>query len=502
MSATQKTKRDNLKSDEHIHWKAHRRLILGVAREAVGFRGAAALGMMMENSGNWTSGPPQADGEATTLVPDADISWLALQDLPASRWSTSLSRETHLATVRKTSQQFGMPRLRWGELQAAFDFRLLPVPSSTQRHALVQPGRECLNSKCVQVFRAFNALNWALTSTAVHYRHAWKDSKKEFYDLIGLPYSKEATSLLFGEGVYNGAEQPHHWAPRPVLGFHERTRKHLFDYSTRNPNGSVTFTDDLQWAFIHTVEAGMPIIAHHNGKVIDVVRGQEWHDMSVVHLIVQYAESENDEVVGEDEEGKPIIAKKPIKYGKPVTIIARPDVLLEKTGKFKFKQGQVLGFDGPRLPSHWRTLPASKKWTGLQQVFKTAFNGVLHLWFDRQIMHLVDGYVHVPASLAAKAAMGAAVESMLYWDVTRAMPYYNPACDALIFPTLRMSYWDGFRLNVGELDVDLTPFDPRYRPERVKEWQPLDRPQQVLKKQLRQRETASAKPRVAAKVAS
>lgn len=469
MSNRSKEKKAQLDTPEFVHWRAHRKFILGVERGEVGFRGAAALGLCIEDSGNWiTTGRQVESEEPTFYVPDADVTWLTLQDLPIGHWITAMNREVHLATVRRTAQRFGMPSLRWSDLLAVYDFRLLPSVGRAVRPEWL-PYRvpsECLNARELQHFRAFNAMNWALTSTAVHFRSAWRGQKKPFYEMLGLPYAKDKTTLLFGEGTFNTVEQPFHWAPRPILGFQAQIRKHLFERSIHNANGTREFTDDFRWEFIRALEAGMPIVAHHDGKILEVRRNQEWHGMPVVHLMVRYAGSQ-----------------------KPCSIIVRTEVLVDQMGKFQ--RGDVLGYDGPKLPKHWKTLPPSRKWTEAQLLFKSNFLNVMHLWFDRQVSDLKENYVHVPAALASKAAMGSAVESELYWDVTRAMPYYNPACDALIFPTLRLTGWDDFRIPVGELDLDLTPHDSRFKHGRKPaRWQPLDREQRRLQQEMNVAEKA------------
>lgn len=481
MSTRSQKSKAQMDTPEFIHWRAHRRFILGVERGEAGFRGAAALGLCIENSGNWIAASQKTDAEPTFYVPDADVTWLMLQDLPVGHWLTAMGREVHLATVRRTTQRFGMPSLRWNDMLTVADFRLLPSVGRAIRPEWLpyRVPHECFNGRELQHFRAFNAMNWALTSTAVHYRHGWLRQKKAFYEMLGLEYDREKVSLLFGEGVFSGAEQPYHWAPRPVLGFQAQVRKQLFERSIHNANGTREFTDDFRFEFLRSLEEGMPIVAHHDGKLLEVRRNQEWHGMPVVHLMVKYTDSQ-----------------------KTCSIIARPDVVIDHMGKFE--RGDMLGYDGPKLPKHWKTLRPALKWNEAQVLFKSHFLNTVHLWFDRQVMELKEDYVHVPAALASKAALGSAVENELYWDVTRAMPYYNPACDALIFPTLRLRGWDDFRIPVGELDVDLTPCDARFKHGRKPvQWQPLDREGRVLKSKMQQAEALRRKQaRVAVKAAS
>lgn len=425
---------ENLTSPDHELWRSHRALIKHIPRKYVGYRGCLGLGMGVN-----TAEIEQYDDQRI-FAKDADVTWYVMQDIPYGKWSTALNREVHLGSVRKTGFRYGMPFI--GALQKQFDFRRCPY-DQVVRDDIVRPSdAECLKPSVDEAaFKAFNAIEWAMTSTAFFFRGTWAPKVKHYYETLGLEQSKRR-QLLFGQEIFDSVAPSRNWMPEPYLAFRVRDARDIFERATTKSllTGKRTYTLSFKQAFIADCEARLPITAPIGGKVIDIHKGLKFDALGGCKTVVIL-----------DPESK-------ARCEQPVLPGFVPKIKIGDT----VAKGECLGWDGPQLPEEFGRMTVFKQWLQcLPQLFggAAAFDSVLKMWFERQHVRLKKGFIHLPASIAAPAALTLAVNEELWWNIAPAMPYYNEPLDTFVFPTLRQGAWNEHRMDLTpevELDVRLT----------------------------------------------
>ncbi len=426
---------------DHLLWKTHRSLTKLIPRDHAGYRGCMGLGMSME--GNETI---QEFDASRIFASDAAIKWYVLQDIPRGKWATALNREVHLASVRRTGFRYGMPFI--GKLEEQFDFRRCPYDSVVRDGVEVASDDECLKpSQHAQAFQTFNALEWAMTSTAFFYRLNWASKLPDFYEALGLEKSKKK-QLLYGQEIFDECQPSRMWMPQPYLAFPAKTAKYIFERSTSTSllAGRRNYPYAFKQAFLDSFMDRMPISAAISGKIVENRKGLTFDTMGGCRTIVI-----KDMETGENSQ-QPVlstfVAKVPVG-----TVVAK---------------GECIGWDGPAVPERFEKVSIYKRWFEmLPRIFGSvsAFESVLHLWFERQHVRLQKGYIHLPATIAAPAALTLADNSALQWNIAPAMPYYNEPLSSFIFPTLRLGTWNEQRLDLLpelELDVRIDPRDYRF----------------------------------------
>lgn len=437
---------DAIQSGEHDSWRAHRAVCQKIPAEEAGYRGCFALGAFTDNaaSGGWIS-----IGDKAMLIPDRDFHWVTLVDLPRSRWRAANGREVHLLSVLRTTVKFGMPTICPAGVEAYYDFRRMPFSTVLRDGSKVEAGdslhADTLNSDDnPHLFRVGNLLNWASTSTAVHYRSTWAGARKAYYKAQNIEFTPDAVNLMFGEARWDHIERPFAWMPRAYLGFPATTVESLWDRSTKPGllSGQRVFTDTFKLAFIADMDAGLPVIAPCDGRVKAVRRGVHFNGMPCLRVVL--ATDEGDTEI-------------------PLFRNANIRVALNQP----VQCGDVLAHDGPTLPSEWSGFSLYKKWeTAIPKLLgRQNLDNCLHLWFSRQLVRIESGFVHAPAAVASLAALSGAADDRLWWDVRASLDYYNSAADAFIFPTVKMGGWDDFRASLaGDIEYDLTPTDSNFIP--------------------------------------
>ncbi len=238
-SLTSRINFDAFRTPEHADWRAHREAYRSVPRRQAGFRGGIGLGLLIDHTA--LDGCPSWGG--TTLVPDDAVRWLTVVDIPDAHMRTDHPSRSHVhwATVRRTAAQFGMPQLAFGNEDACFDLLAFPFSDTTVRgdfgDVVVRPPVNTLDSaRDVQLFRAFNAIQWGLTSAAAAYCPDWRPARPAVAKHLGLRRYPEGTAVVMcGGDVYNGVEDPDAWMPLAYLGFAEASRDHLYDAAGGRP---------------------------------------------------------------------------------------------------------------------------------------------------------------------------------------------------------------------------------------------------------------------------
>ena len=449
-------------SPEHESWKAHRQLLSHLKDSDAGYRGCFGIALLINsvNADSWLQLPRT---ESTTdnpfvFVPDSTVSWATLVDVPLGyfRFNDQYSREVHWATVRNTTTKFGMPTLaRGSEDKMAFDFRAFPFGKAKVRSPdgkawhVVTPGADSLNTEHYpQLFRVFNALEWAMTTTAFSFRSSWAHARPAMFQALGYEYEPDKKLLAFGHGMYDGAARPNQWMPRAYLAFPENMRDRLFERSTRPagtlvPDAEPVYTEGIKEAFMDAMGVAFEFRAHFAGRVASMER-MYYHGVPVVSVLLKGDQGE-----------------------RQVVRFFRDTAILRKRVRDTFKPGEVIGeekLDGA-VPDDWFNIPYFKRWDRYAAgiLHPRRLDAVMRLWFERQAVNLQPGYVHFPAQIASVAALGAAVDDRLFWEVSDSLEYYRDDADAIIFPTVQLRGWyDLAGCLPGDVAYDLNPADPRY----------------------------------------
>lgn len=435
---------DELGGADQELWLAHRQLLSAMPRFAVGNRGCIGLGM----SANTLA---ITEYDATRIfVPDDGVIWYAMQDVPIGKWATSLNREVHLASIRRTGFRYGMPYL--GELLHQFDFRRRPYDAKQHGDAIHVSNEECLKpSKFEQAFRAFNAIEWAMTSTAYFYRTTWMSKVDEFYKAVGLERNGKR-QLLYGQGVFDDSPPPTHWLPQPYLGFPIANAAKLYDASTKLGLAATqrTYGVSFKQMLLDDVEAGMPVPSPIRGRVVAIEKGK-FEGMPCKYVVVRDVDEPED--LSDPENPKMAHVGTGQSCRQPVLKGFKARVRIGDT----VARGGCLGWDGPEVPEGFGRRSLYAKW---YEILPKLFNGsvevVIRMWFERQHVRLTPGYLHMPAALTAAAAMTLSDETQLYWNIAPAMNYYNEPLETFVFPCVRQGLWNEFRIDLlPELEMDV-----------------------------------------------
>lgn len=426
---------DELTGVDHDLWRTHRELTRHIPRQFVGYRGCMGLGMKIEG----IDSIEQID-DTHIFAKNGAVTWYTLLDLPYGKWLTAPNREVHLASVRRTGFKYGMPYI--GQLVKQFDFRRCPYDAIVRGDVETPSDVECLKPSADEAaFRAFNALEWAMTSTAFFYRTSWSSRVKHYREALGLPKTTEK-QLLFGQNIFDAAPASRHWMPRPYLAFPMKVAKDIYRVSTstglRDDRRSFPFA--FKEAFMESFADRMPISAKIGGTLVEIVDKQMFGTLRNCKMLV--IRDKHSKETARQPVLKSFVPKVPIG-----TTVAK---------------GECLGWDGPEVPERFSSMSIFKRWFEyLPKVFggQMHFESVCQLWFERQHVRLQPGYIHLPATIAAPAAMTLADDSALQWNIAPAMEYYNEPQDTFILPTIRQGIWNEHRLDLlpeVELDVRLS----------------------------------------------
>lgn len=433
---------------EQVEWKRHRELLLTVRSGETGYRGVAGMGVAVEAA---TQDAWREVGDKL-FMPNSCLKWLFLTDIPGSYFrSGSRSREIHWATARTAAFRYGMPcLLRGSEGHEAWDFRTLPYdraplkekdPDGSTRE--VSAGPDILSpSERPQLFRAFNRIELAMSSSAFMFRESWRPKRHHMFEYLGLPYEADKKVLCYGPGIVDHVERPDTWMPRPYICFPEKARVRLFDRATRpGMLAEPLYPEGLKKTLLDALPGGLAYKARFAGKV-QSSRRENYHGLPVVVL----------RLVGDRGESASFRVYTDARFLVPVG--------------GTFKQGQQVVRERIDLPDGWADKHWKTRWDRwVHRVLKGNVDTRLRIWFEREMYDLVPGFVHVSGALASPAALGCATDDHLFWDMTPAMTYYCEEVDTFVFPSLQLACWHQL---VGELPgdvaVDITPADSRFVP--------------------------------------
>lgn len=438
---------------EHEKWKLHRRMAMAVSKRAAGadFRGCFGLAMAVTG---FTQDSWQTVGEDMLFVPDNTVSWATLTDLPRGVMQLTPERKpVHWATVRPTTVKYGVPTLARGtEKEFAWDFRAMPfsttrVPDDVLGERTVRPPAHVMDSaKFRHLFRVFNAVETAMTTTATNTMPLWKPHAGLVRDLLGVAQDDPAKPLYaFGDKYFDEAASPYDWFPRAYLAFPEAIRDKVYDRSTRPASftkAGPTYTPGLRAAFVDAVGEGLAYRARFQGKVTAVTRAT-YMNLPVTEF----------KLVGD--------------RGEEETIrFFRETCQIRKGFNTRFGVGDVIANErlDAKVPTTWYDKAFAARWYVCEhRLLPNRIDPVLRCWFDRQGVSLKEGYVHFPAQVASVAALSSADERHLFWEVNGGVDYLVDDIDAFVFPPVTIDRW--FFLTgclPGDVRYDLTPSHPAY----------------------------------------
>lgn len=440
-------------SPEHLAWKAHRELMLNVAREEAGYRGCIGLALIINAVGadSWAE-IPGGENERRVFIPDNTVSWASIVDIPVGYFGLDgRKRDVHWASVRPTTVKFGMPALARETETLQCDFRAFPFDKAKVRThegdvVTVGPGPDALNTAHYpQLFRVFNALEWAMTTTAFAFRRNWQPKRDKVAKALGYEYDPEKKLLAFGGGVYDGAARPYQWMPQAYIGFPHHLREHVFDRATRatgSPQMLPVYSPGLREAFLNAMGQYLGYRAPFDGRV-DRIDRAFYKGIPVLAFTLKGDRGEHE-----------------------VVRFFRETCQVRKPVRTRFKAGDVVAeerFD-MALPEDWYERSPAMRWDKwLWSLMPHRLDPVMRLWFERCAVSLSPGLVHFPAQTASLAAFSSAVDGELFWEVSNCMEYYSDTCDALVFPTMQIRNWyDLSGWLPGDVAFDLNPYDHRF----------------------------------------
>ncbi len=436
-------------SPEHKSWKAHRELLRNIDESNAGYRGCLGLAMLIKGSNEFTM--KAVTGRA--FVPDSSVAWASLVDIPIGYFKRgNTRRDAHWATVRPTTMKYGLPTLERGsEKNDAWDFKQFPFSTGTIFKPeggvfIVTAKDDILNTEeHPQLFRVFNALEWAMTSTAFAFRSTWTHAQPALSKLLGYEHTPSQKLLAFGNGIYDAVARPAMWMPKAYLAFPANLRAEIYARQTRQHIGSEivpTYRQGLQDAFLDALGDNLEYRAHFPGVVKSVIR-TVYHGMPVMEMTLKGNRGEHDVVRF---------------FGETASIFKR-------TGA-EFEENDVLAEERTlrSLPQNWHQRSYAARWEQwLERLLPDALDQIMNLWFDRQAVQLVDGVVHYPAVISSSAALSSAVDSGLMWEVSESMEYFRDDSDAIVFPTIQIRGWSDLAGRLpGDILYDFHPADKRY----------------------------------------
>lgn len=394
---------------EQADWDRHQRTIAAVPPQAGWWRGCFGLAMLAD--GEFVN-----DGKSDYLA-DADVRWATMVDLPADRFYRGGAGHVTWAAVRPTANRLGVPTLAAHTPGAmGWDYCFQPQRNSG--------GLETLPlGQCEALARAFNALQWTMTTHAYWRRPNWRRGQlTQEIKRLALP---PATS-------------PAAWTPIPYLGFPAESAYRLYRRVTRPGLGIGAETRyyplGLRAEFVKALADGLAYRAPGKGYLKSIAR-EVYEGVPCITLRVFTA-------------GKDCTV---VRFGRAATVHVKPGAI---------NSGELLASEPVKFERQTDPLRA---WNCLvPRLFGNKLDEVLRFWFDRQAISLAPGYVHLPSRLAAVAALGSAT-GPLYWNVTHAAQYLRADCDAFVFPAVTMeNSLDLIGALPHDFAYDLTPDTPRF----------------------------------------
>jgi hypothetical protein len=420
-------------------WLAHRRATANVLTCEKSYRGCIGLGLVVDKTqeDSWISVDERMFLPASTLL------WASVVDVPVWRLRVRNDglRCVKNVSVRPSLSKYGMPVLNRYTDVREWNFNNEPSERTDSLH----PAE-------TQLFPVFNRLDRAAISCAFSHRPAWRGHVKDFQSCVPWP-EKAPSSRLFwaGDAWFDRLATPEEWMPRAYLGVASASAPLVFERAMRATGNSV-FPPEVIAGFVTDFGKALPYRAPFAATVQVTYEKRREVDCVVIHLTSRCVgtsaavhHSERVEVVFP--RASSVIS---VRSGQHVD--ARTVLACTKVRPQQLSPGAFSGL----LPD--------KKWAICQKLFGNRLEKEVELWFNRQSVQLVPGFVHFPAELAAHAALFFSHGDKLVWEVSRSLPYFDASCETFIFPAIRVDHPDqSFGTLPGGIAFDFRPIHPQFR---------------------------------------
>jgi hypothetical protein len=419
-------------------WRKHKLLFDRIPRSKR-WRGCIGLGMFLTNA---VSGIPTKSGRF--LVPDRDVRWVSLVDVPGNSFRISRPPEVHWAAVHRTAIRFGIPTIT-GKTEMALNLRVAPGDLIQGKGLPLgcNPGQS-ENTGQPDLLQVLNTVNWSMTSTAFACRPGWQVQRHHFHAAFGKNTPEITAVSAWGESPDGTVAAPATWMPRAYVAFSNRHCDRVFDRATKSglSSGIMCYPNAIKQQFCADLGQSMPVCVPFSGIFVGAFRSI-FHGLPTLDLVFKSADGN----------------RRVVKVCQHAKVLAQPSHTV--------KDGDTIATEGLVLPAMWHHLFAFEQWRQvlLTLVRRAHLDAWLRLWFERQFVRIDESYIHLRSDLAATAAGGHAVDNRLYWDLTPAMPYYNESLDAFVFPTISIKkWWSISGVLPGEVLYDFAPLHARFIP--------------------------------------
>lgn len=201
-------------SELQQEWKAN----FGLLRQIPPFLAwRACIGLAAYTTIDAVTGYPEEDSPRR-LIPGEYMRWSWAIDVPPCRFGDK-DRPVLLVSDGKASVRWGMPTI--GPAESTWDFHYCPFGSFVNVNGQkVEAQGDILNADLhPRLFRLFNKVNTAMTSTAARYRKRWQLFAEK------MPFGGK---LRFGAVEKDRAERSLVWLPIPLIPFPEGMTDDLF----------------------------------------------------------------------------------------------------------------------------------------------------------------------------------------------------------------------------------------------------------------------------------
>jgi hypothetical protein len=389
----------------------HARLLRMLPRGEA-WRGCIGIGLTVTEDGSVVQ-----CGQDLVLAPNQAVLWHTLVELPERYYSLPRPRCSKSQYVLWASRfharlRYGMPFLVSDE---GYDFRDPLVANAQSR-------------------KIWSALSLNMTAAAVIYRAPWHALKKAYADSFGGGDLLAADLEQMAKQAQGNDGRFAEWMPEAYIPFPEAVSRDLVDACLQMPAvgmPNVNLSGPIIRAFIRYLDDGASIVAPCSGTVrhIGVATLSNAGKLRVLRILV---------------DNRPI----------HVSTNAHLNVVVGT----KVRLGQQLGTESVKLPDNWSALSPPQRWHQLlPRVFRNP-RASLSIWFERQMLHLDVGKVHLPAAIASLLAAKFAAAEGLWWRLNPALEFFNEGVEACVFPAIRARTWDALAgVLKGEVRYDLHP---------------------------------------------
>lgn len=500
---------ERLDTPEHQTWKSDRDTRQRMPPSEA-WRGCVGLAALL--------GDPDLYVECGThrLVPNFNISWLALRDVPIGHFLGSAvmnRRDVSLATMATAARRYGMPCIDFtASSRDTWDLRFIPFgryrrkigPALWDDVEVEAAGDTLHSADRPREFAVLNRLSAAMT------RFAYCGVDHRGYDVRPAWAARRPAGM-----VPEPVARPPEWFPRAYLGFHVGEFDEVLKRAMlAEPHGSALqccrcgkhvdaelFRRRPRSLHVHTA----------GGNTEDFIADcpacqarQKWRATEAIPAAThrQFPIAFRERFCRSVAEGLPLRSIGPSVYcgAKPlaperdypnlsdavlrgVDLVAhrflcqltgrRHIVYLPPSARIEVRQGQTLQ-SGHRWcrampgepPAAWRGQDRIGRWNALGAVLGgPGYVELLQMaWLRHQaVMHeeLGNHQFLLPADLVGLAGMSIR-PLCTFWDFRYAKPYVDVELAAAVFPPLRLHRWNDLRFNLpGDVAMDASIVDPR-----------------------------------------